>query len=55
MYNFWMELIAVNKVKEIIDLIYKTDDLNLITSYINDLKHELKRDEIFVLKILQDF
>ena len=46
-----MELIAVKKVKEIIDLIYKTDDLNLITSYVNDLKHELKRDEIFVSEI----
>ena len=46
-----MELIAVKKVKEIIDQVYKTDDLNLITSYIDDLKHELKRDELFVSEI----
>ena len=46
-----MELIAVKKVKEIIDRVYKTDDLNLITSYINDLKYELKRDELFVSEI----
>ena len=43
-----MKFIAVEKVKEIIDCIYKTDELNLITSFIKDLKHELKRDELFV-------
>ena len=46
-----MELIAVKKVKEIIDRVYKTDDLNLIISYINDLRYELKRDELFVSEI----
>lgn len=46
-----MEFIAVEKVKKIIDQVYKTDDLNLITSYIDDLKHELKRDELFVSEI----
>ena len=46
-----MELVAVKKVKEIIEQVYKTDDLNLIASYINDLKHELKRDELFVSEI----
>ena len=43
-----MKFIAVEKVKEIIDSIYKTDELNLITSFIKNLKHELKRDELFV-------
>ena len=46
-----MEFIAVEKVKEIIGHAYKTDDLKLIASYINDLKHELKRDELFVSEI----
>ena len=51
MYNFSMEFIAVEKVQKIIDHVYKTDDLKLIASYINELKHELKRDELFVLEI----
>ena len=46
-----MEFIAVEKVKKIIDQVYKTDDLNLITSYIDDMKNELKRDELFVSEI----
>ena len=46
-----MEFIAVEIVKKIIDQVYKTDDLNLITSYIDDLKHELKRDELLVSEI----
>tara|TARA_B100000282_G_C31393986_1_gene336963 strand:- start:24 stop:551 length:528 start_codon:yes stop_codon:yes gene_type:complete len=46
-----MEFIAVDKVQKIIDHVYKTDDLKLIASYINELKHELKRDELFVLEI----
>ena len=46
-----MELFAVEKVKEIIGRVYETDDLDLIASHINDLKYELKRDELFVSEI----
>ena len=46
-----MELFAVEKVKEIIGHVYETDDLDLIASHINDLKYELKRDELFVSEI----
>ena len=46
-----MGLFAVEKVKELIGRIYETDDLDLIISHINDLKYELKRDELFVSEI----
>jgi len=46
-----MELIAFEKAKELISRVYKTDDLNEIASYIKDLQHEIKRDEIFVSEI----
>lgn len=46
-----MEFIAVEKLKKVINHVYETDDLDLITTYIKDLKHELKRDERFVLEI----
>ena len=46
-----MEIFAFKKVKELISRVYKTDDLNEIASYIKDLQHEIKRDEIFVSEI----
>ena len=46
-----MQLIAFEKVKELIGHVHKTNDLYKIESYIKGLQHELKRDELFVSEI----
>ena len=46
-----MQLIAFEKVKELIGHVHKTNDLYEIESYIKGLQHELKRDELFVSEI----
>ena len=46
-----MEIFSFEKVKELISRVNETDDLNEIASYIKDLQHEIKRDEIFVSEI----
>ena len=46
-----MQLIAFEKVKELIGHVHETNDLYEIESYIKGLQHELKRDELFVSEI----
>ena len=46
-----MQLIAFEKVKELIGHVHETNDLYEIESYIKGLQHELKRDELFVSEV----
>ncbi len=46
-----MDLINAEKVQEIVNLVYETNDLDSIIAHLNDLKYEIKRDENFVSEI----